>query len=151
MDLRLGLIGLVAAAAVAAAVAANPQGVPPEAPKSDVAPATDRLDYFMARKLQHAQGLFGALAVEDFAAASQEAQKLGLLCLDEGWNVIQTPEYAERTVEFRRTIAAVDRAARDRDLPAAQLEYLQLAGQCFSCHKALRARTEVKERKLPQR
>jgi cytochrome c556 len=111
-----------------------------EAPKSDSV-TKEPLDYFMQRKLGHSQTLFAALAVNDLPRASQEAQKLALLCLDEQWNVIQSPEYGERTQEFRRTIGALDKAARAKDLSGAQLDYLQLAGQCFACHKYVRDET----------
>lgn len=132
-------IGRTALALLACAVigAAAPQHVPRDAPRSDVVPARG-LEEFMARKLAHSQALFGALTVNDLERASAEAQKLGLLGLDESWFVIQSPEYAERTVEFRRTIASIDRAARAKDLGSAQLAYLALAGQCFSCHRATR-------------
>ncbi|MSR46523.1 MAG: hypothetical protein EXS13_05605 [Planctomycetes bacterium] len=117
MDIQLGIVTTTAAAVLAAALATGLRMAPAlpllqDAPKSDVAEPA-KLNYSMARKLAHSQGLFGALAVKDLDAASQEAQKLGRLGLDEGWNVVQSPEYSDRTDDFRRTIAALDRAARE--------------------------------------
>jgi len=135
---RLLVAGLLLAASVAVALAVPARrSVAQEAPKSDSV-EREPLGYFMARKLDHSQALFAALAVSDLARASQEAQKLALLCLDEQWNVVQSPEYGERTQDFRRTIGSLDKAARAKDLSGAQLDYLQLAGQCFSCHKYVR-------------
>src|SRR5215831_1279963 len=92
----------------------------------------------MKRKLDHSHALLTALASEDLAAAADEAQRISLLCLDEDWNLVKTPEYAERSAEFRRTANAISKSAREKNLAAAQLAYVQLVGQCFSCHDYVR-------------
>jgi len=102
--------------------------------------ATNRttLGDFMKRKLDLSHSLLTALASEDLAAAGEEAQRVSILCLDEDWKLIKTPEYAERSSEFRRTANAISKGARDKNLAAAQLAYVQLVGQCFSCHEYVR-------------
>lgn len=104
------------------------------------ADATKRttLGEFMQRKLDHSHALLTALACEDLAAVTEEAQRISMLCLDEDWNLVKTPEYAERSAEFRRTANSVSKGARDKNLAAAQLAYVQLVGQCFSCHEYVR-------------
>jgi hypothetical protein len=104
------------------------------------ADATKRatLDQFMQRKLDLSHSLLTELASDDLAAAAESAQRVSMLCLDEDWNLIKTPEYAERSAEFRRTANAISKGARDKNLAAAQLAYVQLVGQCFSCHEYVR-------------
>jgi hypothetical protein len=104
----------------------------------------ETLAEFMSRKLEHSQAVLGALSRVDLAAVGEHADKLGLLCIDLNWNVIQSDEYVERSTTFRRTIAALAKAARAEQLPRAELAYLDLVGQCFSCHEFVRDRKLVK-------
>jgi hypothetical protein len=107
--------------------------------RSDAQPAQrETLDRFMRRKLDLSARLLEKLATGRLAPVAEAAQSLSLLCLDEDWNLIKTPEYAERSADFRRTANAIDKAAREENLPAAQLAYVQLVGQCFSCHEFVR-------------
>ncbi len=131
---KLSLAAATALAAVAVLASAGVawQGVPdtpsPRVPRAE----------FMQRKLEHTQGLMAELSTGDLKAASRHADKLGLLCLDEQWNVLGTPEYLERSATLRRTIAELSRAARDEKLERAQLAFVDLVGQCFSCHSYVR-------------
>jgi len=99
-----------------------------------------RLSEFMDRKLEDAQALLAGLARHDLEATAAAADRLGLVCVDLSWNVLQTDEYLERSTTFRRTIATLASAARDGKLERAQLAWLDLAGQCFSCHEYVRDR-----------
>lgn len=102
------------------------------------AAARQSLDEFMKRKLDLSHGLLAGLSTNDLEHSADQAQRLSLLCLDEDWNLIKTPEYAERSAEFRRTANTIAKAAREKNLAAAQLSYVQLVGQCFSCHQSVR-------------
>lgn len=119
----LGLAGIVAAS----------QDLPADGHR-------DPLSRFMRRKLDHAQGVLSGLTTLDLVSVGEHADKLGLLCIDEEWDQVQSPEYAERSLAFRRTIAALARAARDDKLERAQLAYVDLVGQCFTCHQYVRDR-----------
>ena len=55
-----------------------------------------------------------------------------------GWNVIQTPEYQQRSDEFRRHARALTKAAQDKNLDGATLAYVQLTLACVECHKHVR-------------
>jgi hypothetical protein len=96
------------------------------------------LGEFMKRKLDLSHALLTALASEDLEQAADVAQRVSLLCLDEDWNLVKTPEYAERSADFRRTANAVSKGAREKNAAAAQLAYVSLVGQCFSCHEYVR-------------
>lgn len=123
---------IVGASLLLAGASAAFQGVP-----DTPAPRVPRAE-FMQRKLEHAQGLVAELSSGDLKGVSQHADKLGLLCLDEQWNVLGSPEYLERSATLRRTIAELSRAAREEKLERAELAFLDLVGQCFSCHNYVR-------------
>src|SRR5687768_238392 len=57
---------------------------------------------FMRSKLEHSQKLLEHLAMEDFKGLAKESQAMSLLSLAASWQVIQTPEYAQQSLEFRR-------------------------------------------------
>jgi hypothetical protein len=101
-------------------------------------PRSATLQQFMARKLDLSHGLLGALVSGDLPSAAEEAERVSMLCLDEDWNIVKTPEYVERSADFRRTANAIAKGAHEKNLAAAQLAYVQLVGQCFSCHEYVR-------------
>jgi cytochrome c556 len=61
-----------------------------------------------------------------------------LLTQAESWQVLQTPEYNQQSLEFRRAVDKITVAARDEDLDAATLAYVDVTMKCISCHKYLR-------------
>jgi hypothetical protein len=105
--------------------------------KADVEPRQS-VHEFMLRKLTHVQGVVAGLSMRKLDDVAQHADKLGLLCIDEQWNVIASADYVERSTTFRRTIASLAKAARDQKPERAELACLDLVGQCFSCHQAVR-------------
>jgi len=56
---------------------------------------------FMPLKLDHAQQLLGAIALEDYESISRHAQKISLLTEDENWRVFQTVDYRRHSDDFR--------------------------------------------------
>lgn len=118
--------------AVAAAVAVGSSGRGQE--KQQPAKLRD----FMRRKLDHSQKALEGIVVQDFDMIAKSAQEMSLLSLDASWQVLQTPEYFQRSNEFRRTANALDRNAVEKNLDGAALSYIQLTTQCFDCHKYVR-------------
>jgi cytochrome c556 len=51
---------------------------------------------------------------------------------------LQTPEYSQRSAEFRRAADALTEAARKRNLDGATLAYVDVTTKCVSCHKYVR-------------
>jgi hypothetical protein len=76
---------------------------------SGPAQAQDNVAVFMKAKLTHSQQVLKGLATEDFDLIAKSAQAMSLLCEDEIWMVLQTPEYRERSAEFRRSVDAEGR------------------------------------------
>ena len=106
--------------------------------------AQDRLAVFMQAKLTHSEKTLEGLAKGDFELIAKHSQSISLLCVDEQWSVMKTPEYQERSNEFRRNVDAITNAARKQNLEGATLAYVSATMNCVTCHKYVR---EAKPRK----
>jgi hypothetical protein len=102
------------------------------------AQAQNKVSAFMKVKLDHSQRLLEGLATEDFDLIAKHSQAIGLLCEDEIWSVLQTPEYRERSNDFRRSVYSITEAARNKNLEGAALAYVDTTLKCVSCHKYVR-------------
>src|SRR5262245_32857069 len=100
--------------------------------------AQDRLAAFMQAKLTHSEKTLEGLAKGDYELIARHSQAISLLCEDEMWAVLQTPEYRERSNEFRRNVNSITDAARKKNLEAATLAYVNATLNCVSCHKYVR-------------
>jgi len=100
--------------------------------------AQDRLAVFMQAKLAHAEKTLEGLAREDYEEIARHSQAISLLCEDELWSVLKTPEYQQRSDEFRRSVNAITDAARRKNLEAATLAYVDATMKCVTCHKYVR-------------
>jgi len=100
--------------------------------------AQDALSGFMKAKLEHAEKTLEGLAKEDYDLIVKHSQAISLLCEDELWAVLKTPEYHERSKEFQRSVNAITDAARKKNLEAATLAYVDATLKCVSCHKYVR-------------
>jgi hypothetical protein len=98
----------------------------------------DNVAVFMKAKLSHSQQVLKGLAMEDFDLIAKNSQAMSLLCEDELWTVLQTPEYRARSAEFQRSVDAVTEAARKKNLEAAALGYVDVTLKCVNCHKYVR-------------
>lgn len=98
----------------------------------------EKLSNFMRVKLDHAQKTLEGLSRADFDLIAKHSQAISLLCEDELWMVIQTVEYRERSKEFQRSVNAITDAARNKNLEAATLAYVDATMKCVSCHKYIR-------------
>ena len=100
--------------------------------------AQDALSAFMKAKLEHSQKTLEGLAKADYDLVAKHSQAISLLCEDEMWAVLKTPEYHERSKEFQRSVNAITDAARKKNLEAATLAYVDATMKCVSCHKYVR-------------
>lgn len=99
---------------------------------------TDKVAIFMRAKLEHSQKVLEGLTLEDYDKIAKHAQEMSLLSQAATWQVLQTPEYHDRSVEFRRTVDGITEAARKKNLEAAALAYVDATMKCVSCHKYVR-------------
>lgn len=93
---------------------------------------------FMRAKLEHSQELLEGLVLEDFDKMAKNSQELSLLSLAATWQVIQTPEYVQQSLEFRRAADALTSAAKKKNLDGAALAYVNVTMKCVNCHKYVR-------------
>lgn len=95
---------------------------------------------FMREKLALSQKLLEALAIEDFELLSTRAMKLSAMTQLETWRAIETPDYDLQSLQFRRNVDALAKAAKDRNLDAATLAYVRVTMSCVECHKFIRGK-----------
>ena len=100
--------------------------------------AQDNVAAFMKAKLTHSQQVLKGLATEDYDLIAKNSQAMSLLCEDELWSVLQTPEYRARSAEFQRSVDAVTEAAKKKNLEGAALGYVDVTLKCVNCHKYVR-------------
>jgi len=98
----------------------------------------EKLEAFMRAKLDHAQRVLEGLTTGDVGLVAKHSQQISLLSQAEMWQVLQTPEYFERSVEFRRASDALTEAAKNKNLDGATLAYVDMTVKCVSCHKYVR-------------
>ena len=93
---------------------------------------------FMRAKLIHSQKVLEGLVSEDYDAIAKNSQDMSLLSQASNWQVLQTPEYRDRSAEFRRSVDAITNAARKQNLEGATLAYVNATMNCVTCHKYVR-------------
>lgn len=89
----------------------------------------------MQAKLRHAQSLLASVTTADFAAMEKSAAHLTELGNLTSWYSSQTPTDQLLLEVFRRSTESVAKAAREKNLDAAALAYVQLTLSCVGCHK----------------
>ncbi len=105
---------------------------------SDAAEPTNQVGPLMRAKLTHSQRLLEGITLEDFELIAKHSQDLSLLSQEASWRVLQTPQYLQHSLEFRRAADALTEAARKKNLDSAALGYMDLTMKCVNCHKYVR-------------
>lgn len=99
---------------------------------------SDDVKAFMRAKLEHSKNILEGLTTENFGLLAKESQQLTLLSLDADWQVLQTAEYAQLSLAFRKTSQSLTEAAQKKNLDGATLAYVELTLKCVQCHKYVR-------------
>lgn len=92
----------------------------------------------MQKKLVQAQKLLEGLAMGDFDKITASANELAELRKDAAWMVSKSRDYEVFSVEFSRQIEAAKRAAKNKNVDAAALAYVDMTLTCVKCHKYVR-------------
>jgi cytochrome c556 len=98
----------------------------------------DKVGVFMKAKLDHMKRIVEGLALEDFGIIAKHAQELSLISQATNWEVLQTPEYKEHSVDFRKSADQLRNAAMKKNLDGATLAFVQMTMKCVQCHKYVR-------------
>jgi hypothetical protein len=92
----------------------------------------------MRRKLEGAQKVLEGVAVKDFSLIAKHAEDLLAISKEAEWKVLKTPSYEIYSNDFRRNAEALIANARNKNLDAAALSYVDLTLTCVKCHKHVR-------------
>jgi hypothetical protein len=92
----------------------------------------------MQRKLQHSQKVLEGVAIGDLDKIGKNAEELLTLSKLAEWRVIKSPRYEMFSSEFQRTAETLIKNAKDKNLDAAALTYVELTLTCVKCHKYVR-------------
>ncbi len=97
-------------------------------------PDPQKVKELMHRKLVSSQKLLEALTTNNLPAAGKQAEELTRISKEAEWKVLKTERYEMWSDEFRRSADGIAKAARDRNLESAKLNYLGMVLVCFNCH-----------------
>ena len=96
------------------------------------------VDDLMRQKLEHAQKVLEGIALSNFDTIAQHAEELILISKKAEWKVYKTPQYELHSNEFRRNAGALAKGAKDKNLDACALAYVDTTLSCVRCHKYVR-------------
>jgi hypothetical protein len=105
-----------------------------------------KVDEIMRLKLKHTQTVLEGLAMKDFRKIGKNADELLFLTKEEEWKVLRTADYENYSNEFRRNVEGLIKNAKDENLDACALCYVEMTLACVKCHKHVR---EVRMGRLP--
>ncbi|HEY1377836.1 MAG TPA: hypothetical protein VGF55_13640, partial [Gemmataceae bacterium] len=92
----------------------------------------------MQKKLLHAQKVLEGIALADLDKVNEHARELSALSRQAQFGVLKTPQYELCANEFRRALGDMERGARQKNLDAATLAYVDMTMSCVRCHKHVR-------------
>jgi hypothetical protein len=110
----------------------------------------DKVAELMRRKLQKAQKVLEGIAIKDFKLIDNSAEELLAISKEAEWKVIKTPRYEMYSNEFRRAAESLIDNAKDKNLDAAALSYVDLTLSCVKCHKHVREVKMTRGRPSPR-
>lgn len=94
----------------------------------------------MRDKLELSQRILEGVALEDYDLIVSKATRLSAMSKEARWQAFQNPDYERYSVEFRRHVDALAKAARDKNLDGATLAYVRVTMSCVECHKLVRGK-----------
>lgn len=92
----------------------------------------------MQRKLQHAQSLLDALALNDFDKLTKNADALLKVREEATWRINETEQYLRYSNAFAEHLNKLKKAAKAKNIDGATLAYLDMTLTCVKCHDHLR-------------
>jgi hypothetical protein len=101
-------------------------------------PNADAMAKLMRKKLEHAQKLLEGIAINDLKKVDENAADLMTLSKLAEFRALQTPAYDRHTNDFRRTLDDMRRGAKNKNLEAVTLAYMDMTMTCVRCHTHVR-------------
>ncbi len=121
--------------AVALALVVNGTGRAEDKPKPKDEPKKPTV---MQRKLTHSQTVLEGLATNNFTKIGAGGEGLVECIKDATWKINDTEKYLTFSNDFLRRAEALKKAAKDKNLDAAALAYVDMTLTCVKCHQYLR-------------
>lgn len=106
--------------------------------RSEAADDKSQLAKFMRKKLVASSEILEGLAVEDAALIKQGAAAILEMSKSELWNVLLDEDYREFNRDFRSSMKKLERAAEEKKLDNALLQWTDAVKGCVECHKYVR-------------
>jgi cytochrome c556 len=103
----------------------------------------------MQKKLKNSQVILEGIAVNDFDKIAKHADELIDLSNQAEWKVLTTPQYEIYSNDFRRTADALVKSAKEKNIDACALNYVELTLDCVKCHKYFRETRRVRDDGTP--
>lgn len=138
--MRKWTITLVAVA-VSFCVAWSSHGEEPK--KAADSPDEKKVKELMHKKLEASQKVLEGLATNNLEEVSKNATELVRIRKEVAFRVIPTAEYDLWSDQFTRSVEGIIKAAKDKNLEKAKLEYLGMTLACFNCHTYVRDMRKV--------
>ena len=107
-----------------------------------------KVEELMREKLKHSQKVLEGVAVKDFKGIIKHSEELLLIVNEVEWKVLKTREYDNYSNEYRRNLQGLIKNAKDENLDACALSYVETTLTCVKCHKHVR---EVRMTALPRK
>src|SRR5262249_23034702 len=92
----------------------------------------------MHKKLENSQKILEGIAINDFKLIAKHAEELIDLSKQVEWKVLKTPQYEIHSNQFRRSAETLIKDAKDKNIDAAALTYMEMKLTCVRCHKYVR-------------
>jgi hypothetical protein len=92
----------------------------------------------MKRKLLESQKVLEGIALNDFDKISEHAKELLQISKTAEWRVLKTTEYELFSNAFQNSAIDLAKHAKDKNLDAAALSYVEMTLICVKCHKHVR-------------
>lgn len=137
LGIFVGIVAVVAGIATITSI-----GIAKEA-ATDAKLAQQVQESLMKQKLEHAQGLLGALAIGDFERMITHSKELQRISLEARWSQPHSPAYAEYGEDFRSALERVALSAEKQNIDGASLNYVQVVLTCVQCHKVVREGEQI--------
>ena len=101
-------------------------------------PDPKKVKELMHRKLEYSHKVLEGLAVNDLDKVAKNAEELMRVRKEAAWFIVKTREYEIFSEDFARSAEALVKAAKDKNLETAKLNYLSMTLACFNCHTYVR-------------
>jgi hypothetical protein len=98
----------------------------------------DKVILLMRKKLEHSNKVLEGITTADYKMISKNAEDLIAISQEAEWQVIKTPRYEVFSNDFRRSGEDLVKAAKEKNVDAAALAYVDLTLTCVKCHKHVR-------------